>query len=146
MQGQPPVIRLARYYQPPHLDTTIGEMDVRGISFWTIERGWHGNTPSISCVPTGTYVLKRDVWYRGDRDDLATFGLETVTGRSRILIHPANNADELEGCIGVGDSVGWMRGKLAVLNSVAAHERFMRIMQDVAVSEQIRIYQARGET
>jgi hypothetical protein len=139
------MIHLARYYQPVHLDTTLGEMDVHGVTFWTVERGWHNNAVDVSCVPEGTYLLKRGVWYRGEREDVPTFEIVPVIGRSEIKIHYANESSELRGCLGIGDGVGWVHGRLAVLNTVEAHHRFMRIMQDYD-EEQIRITQARGMT
>ncbi len=139
------MIHLARYYQPKHLDTIIGEMDVHGVTFWTIERGWHNNAARVSCVPVGTFLLKRAMWFRGELEDVETFELMGAMGRSLIKIHWANTSDELEGCIGIGNGVGWIRGRLAVLNSQDAHRHFMRVMQGVD-EEQIRIYQAKGET
>jgi hypothetical protein len=143
------VIHLARYYQPAHLDTVLGEMDVHGVSFWTIERGWHNNLVRISCIPEGTYVLRRTMYYGGDgpggRLDYDTFEIEGVVGRSHIKLHRANTSNELEGCVGLGNGVGWMRGRLAVQKSEEAHDHFMQVMQGVD-TEQIRIYQAKGQT
>jgi hypothetical protein len=64
----------------------------------TIERPWKDNKPQISCIPDGLYVCKhfdgkrfKDVWE-----------VTNVKGRTAILIHQANYAAELEGCIAVG--------------------------------------------
>lgn len=63
---------------------------------YTIELPWRNNEPNRSCIPEGTYVLKRRYslkfrWHLEVKD---------VPGRSYILIHPANHAArELKGCI-----------------------------------------------
>lgn len=62
----------------------------------TIELPWLGNTPRISCIPEGTYLLRKRCsvkfkWH---------FEVVGVPGRKDILIHPANHAAvELKGCI-----------------------------------------------
>ena len=63
---------------------------------YTIELPWLKNQRKISCIPEGTYVLKKRFSQK--------FGwhlhLIDVPGRQFILIHPANNAKkELLGCI-----------------------------------------------
>ncbi len=63
---------------------------------YTIELPWRNNEWNRSCIPEGTYVLKRRYstkfrWHLHVAD---------VPGRSYILIHPANHAQrELKGCI-----------------------------------------------
>lgn len=62
----------------------------------TIELPWKENASRISCIPEGTYVLRkrfspRFQWH---------FEVVGVRGRSAILLHPANDAlRELKGCI-----------------------------------------------
>ena len=62
----------------------------------TIELPWVQNTPRVSCIPEGRYVLLKKYspkfeWH---------FELAKVLGRSAILLHPANDAArELKGCI-----------------------------------------------
>lgn len=62
----------------------------------TIELPWLGNIPRISCIPEGSYLLRK-------RHSLTFnwhFEVVGVKGRTNILIHPANNAAvELKGCI-----------------------------------------------
>ncbi len=60
----------------------------------TLERPWLDNKPFVSCIPPDSYIVDRDKtgrfqWYK----------LREVTGRSFIEIHPANKANQLEGCI-----------------------------------------------
>lgn len=61
--------------------------------------------------------------------------------RSRILIHPANTEEDLEGCIGVGLRRGWLRvakdedtGASDVVKQgvVASREAFRQLMELLA--------------
>lgn len=62
----------------------------------TIELPWIGNKRMESCIPEGTYQIKR----RFSPKFQHHFILENVPNRSYILIHPANDAQrELRGCI-----------------------------------------------
>jgi len=54
-----------------------------------------------------------------------------VPGRDRILIHAANLMTELSGCIAPGKSIGFITGKLAVMQSKVALAKFMDVMQEV---------------
>ena len=76
---------------------------VNGVLWWngtelckTIELPWQNNARRISCIPKGTYVLRKRYsprfhWH---------FELVSVPSRSAILMHPANDAArELKGCI-----------------------------------------------
>lgn len=79
-----------------------------GNAFFTVEDDWRDNLPRISCIPAGLYALHRTVYHKHGYE---TFEVMGVPGRSRILIHPANTEEDLEGCIGVG----LRRGKLRVI-------------------------------
>lgn len=62
----------------------------------TIELPWNGNQRRISCIPEGTYRIRR----RFSHKFKWHLELQSVKNRSLILIHPANNAlKELNGCI-----------------------------------------------
>ena len=63
---------------------------------YTIELPWRNNEVNRSCIPEGTYVLKR----RYSHKFRWHLEIKDVPGRSYILIHPANHAArELRGCI-----------------------------------------------
>jgi hypothetical protein len=63
---------------------------------YTIELPWLKNERMISCIPEGTYVLKK----RFSKKFGWHLHLIDVPGRQFILIHPANDAkNELLGCI-----------------------------------------------
>lgn len=95
-------IKLHRTY---FKDATLGYLfvDTNPI-FYTIERPWLGNQNNISCIPEGEYSLQPysspkfpEVWE-----------VLNVPRRSAILIHAANFAEELHGCIAPGLSSGYM--------------------------------------
>lgn len=63
---------------------------------YTIELPWRNNEVNRSCIPEGTYVLKR----RYSNKFRWHLAIQDVPGRSYILLHPANHAArELKGCI-----------------------------------------------
>jgi hypothetical protein len=72
------------------------------MGLYTIERPWINNVKNISCIPEGFYVVERrhsprfgdDMWMVID-----------VPNRTDILIHVANRASDVQGCIGIGTSV-----------------------------------------
>lgn len=67
------------------------------------------------------YECVRDYYHRGD---YPTFEI-IVEGRDRLLIHAANYADELEGCIAPGMERGWDGVRPAVWRSRHAHALYM---------------------
>lgn len=87
-----------------HPDGTFGQLTVfqgsYGMSpFYTVEDDWRGNAKSVSCIPKGTYQCKRTVYHKHNYE---TFEVTGVPGRSRILIHPGNTENDVEGCIAIG--------------------------------------------
>lgn len=100
---------------------TLGRIIVFGKTFYTIERPWvpEDNSPGgrkgVSCVPVGEYRLERHngeafqkVWalvnpslgvYHLPQDVPAA---QKFTARTACLMHPANWAHELRGCIAPG--------------------------------------------
>lgn len=66
----------------------------------TVEREWNGNQIGESCIPDGIYPVQRFHSKRFGEcfrlDDGATIP------RTDILIHPANWASQLNGCIALG--------------------------------------------
>ena len=61
----------------------------------TFELPWRQNARNVSCCPDGRYSIRRRV----GRPRLR---LADVPGRDGIEVHVANDATEIEGCIGVG--------------------------------------------
>jgi hypothetical protein len=89
----------------------------------TIELPWKDNQPFVSCIPEGKYLLeKRHTVERGHH-----LILNSVSGRSYILIHPANHAlKELEGCIA---PVMELKGPGQGLRSKEANQRLLSVFE-----------------
>ena len=81
-----------------YLATAVhGELILNGKHIaYTIELPWRENKKRMSCIPEGTYILRK----RYSEKFKWHFVLLDVPNRSCILIHPANDAEkELQGCI-----------------------------------------------
>lgn len=108
-----------------------------GRTLFTLEDDWKNNEPRESCIPAGEYTLRRTIYHK---HNLETFEVCDVPNRSRILIHPANTENDIEGCIGVGMRRGWVTvakdedtgatnvEKRAVVDSKKAFAVFMEAM------------------
>ena len=103
---------------------TFGRMAVGGKIIWTVERPWQSNESNISSIPQGTYNVQRhtspkhgECWILqgGSVEKYKTDS--QVHHRWGILIHPANAASQLQGCIAPGFTRGCYKGDWAVLNS-----------------------------
>ena len=64
----------------------------------TLERPWIFNERKVSCIPTGTYLVKRHVSPKFGQ----CFKIQDVKGRSDILIHSGNVVNDTLGCVLVG--------------------------------------------
>jgi hypothetical protein len=124
-------------------DGTFGKLYLPGSDpLYTCEDDWRDNAKGKSCIPAGTYVLKRTIHHK---HGIPTFEVTGVPNRSRILIHSGNTEEDVEGCILVGLSRGRklvkdedhperpLVKKEAVLESRLAFRRFM--VQMAAVDE-----------
>jgi hypothetical protein len=87
-------LELNRTYGPKG---TNGEIFLQGKKVCsTIELPWKQNEARISCIPEGTYELKKRYSVKFGRHLHVT----GVNGRQLILLHAANDAQkELKGCI-----------------------------------------------
>jgi hypothetical protein len=103
-------------------DSTLGIVLLDNKPLWkTIELPWRDNQPMVSCIPTGEYTA---VKYSSPKFGRALHIVD-VPGRSAILIHPANMASELHGCIAPGLNFGTMEGRPCVWESKKAMERIL---------------------
>ena len=115
------ILTLRRFADSPM--GTFGRLTLPdGWGCFTVERPWAQNKPGVSCIPVGTYQLKLDQYHKGGYPAYEVTG---VPNRARILIHRANRAEEVEGCIAPGTSLGSIQGEWAVTNSGTAFDHLM---------------------
>ena len=81
---------------------TLGELSIDGNDFKckTMELEYNDNKKRISCIPPGTYIVKK----RTSDKYKEHFHITDVPNRDFILIHNCNYSRQLLGCIGVGAS------------------------------------------
>lgn len=106
---------------------SFGQLVLGSFSCFTGELPWRDNAPSVSCIPAGAY---RAVVTYSPRFGRGLYLVGTVAGRTGIRIHPANLMgqaprwkSQLNGCIALGEKLGWLAGQKAVLVSVPAVRR-----------------------
>ena len=68
----------------------------------TLERPWIFNERKVSCIPTGTYLVKRHISPKFGQ----CFKIQDVKGRSDILLHSGNVVNDTLGCVLVGLTSG----------------------------------------
>jgi hypothetical protein len=120
-------------------DGVFGVLRMPGFVCVTAEEQDMGNARNVSCIPAGTYPLRRTIYYK---HGYPTYEVADVPGRSRILIHPGNTEEDSQGCILLGlrpgklrvrdEDSGRMELKTAVLSSQAAFARFMAAMKGIS--------------
>lgn len=112
----------------------VYDYDRKIAEFASVELPWKNNKRGVSCIPDGEYqCLPRTTGkYAGRAFHVRSIGSDEVVGRTHILIHPANFAHELEGCIAIGmratDIDG--DGNIDVASSVAAVEKLQSIVSN----------------
>lgn len=118
-------------------DRTIGRLEHDGKAWWSIERPWKANAPSISCIPEGDYLLQR---YDSTKFGSRTWQVIGAPGRTYIAIHAANYAHQLEGCIALG--AGLFADLGGVTSSGIAIDEFYQL---TAEDDELLIRIVRGE-
>lgn len=113
-------LEVVRSYLPA---ATVGYIIVDGRKLQTLERPWRLNEANISCIPEGTYLVKRD---RSGRWQY--YSITNVPNRTFIEIHPANNVEQLAGCLALG--VNRMRDSVSVSSSEVAIDLLMDYVGD----------------
>lgn len=87
----------------------------------TVERPWKDNRRGESCIPAGSYVCRRILSPRFGH----TFEVNDVPGRSAILFHKGNLAEDSHGCIIVGEAFNAVSGGDGVTQSGAGFGELM---------------------
>ena len=108
---------------------TFGRFVAGALSLYSGELPWRDNAPSISCIPAGTYQC---VLTKSPRFGRPLYLVLGVDGRSGIRFHAANLMKQpppmcqLNGCIALGERLGWIDGQKALLLSAPAMRRMER--------------------
>lgn len=118
-------VRLVRVAE--HNGATLGTLAFDGLpELLTLENRWVDNRRVISCIPPGTYKIKRKVSPRFG----LTYEVCQVPGRTHILFHAGNTHKDTSGCVLLGCRYGIIGGESAVLMSRVAMKRFMERLKD----------------
>lgn len=94
-----------------------------------LELPWKNNQRRVSCIPIGTYKARK---HRSPKFG-NTLWIPEVPNRSEILIHPANKATQLLGCIAPGTDLRDINndGYLDVINSKVAMREILANLKKV---------------
>jgi hypothetical protein len=121
---------------------TFGRLSVSGTDFgcFTLEPRsfpWvPENARDISCIPVGTYPVELGVYHRGTEDpgdDYPCLVIPDGEVRDRgpgVKIHGGNTLRHTKGCPLVGDSIGFLKGRPAVLNSRKTLAKLLEVFGD----------------
>lgn len=117
---------------------TFGHMHLPdGTVICTVEQPWNDNKVGHSCIPAGTYTLRKRTSGVVERTTHGEFkeGWEVtdVPGRTYIMIHVANWPTDVEGCIGVGRQIIQLEGREAVSNSL---NTFRKLMEKLSAKDE----------
>ncbi|MBA3678393.1 MAG: hypothetical protein H0W74_13495 [Sphingosinicella sp.] len=119
-------------------DGVFGVLRGPGFVLCTAEEEDRDNARCVSCIPAGTYPVRRTSYFK---HDFPTYEVRDVPGRGRILFHPGNTEEDTQGCILLGLRPGLLRvrdedtgiivEKPGVLESRLAFAEFMKGMGGV---------------
>lgn len=88
----------------------------------TLELPWRENKKKISCIPPGTYPIRR---HHSPRFGVCV-AIDNVPGRSAIRIHAGNLPRHSTGCVLPGLTTGILSGEAALQYSQPALNRILR--------------------
>lgn len=113
---------------------TFGRLLARRLALLSGELPWRGNAANVSCLPPepgGDPVRYLAMVTHSPRFGRALYLLGPTSPRAGIRIHPANFMGDdakgfrrqLNGCVSLGERLGWMDGQKAILLSAPAVRR-----------------------
>ena len=114
-----PHVEITRFSNSPS-QGVLGELRIDGKWMcWTIERPWEMNQPNVSCIPAGDYELRAWESPKFGSTRIIIGGTVGISSghRTHVLLHTANRASDLQGCIAPGLKIGRIEGQRAVLSS-----------------------------
>ena len=113
---------------------TFGRLLVPRLALFSGELPWRDNAFSVSCIPPGLY---ESAWTWSPRFKRMMYILINTDPRVGIRAHPANLMGDvskgyraqLNGCIALGEKLGWIESQKALLLSAPAVRRFENFME-----------------
>ena len=129
---------------------TFGRVYVNGLSLFTGELPWRDNASNISCIPPAPSesesVIYKCVWTYSVRFKRYMYLIVEVPNRFGVRKHAANLMGDttkglraqLNGCIALGEKLGWIDGQKAVLLSRPAMRRFEDLMRGEPFDLEVR--------
>jgi len=114
----------------------------QGFECFTLELPNRDNQRNISRIPAGVYPTELIVLGHFGR----VYWVKNVPNRSSILIHSGNWAGDIakgykshvQGCILVGQKMGWLLNQRAILNSAPARSELLRVLEEKSFTLDIR--------
>ena len=107
---------------------------------YAVEQPWRDNQPFKSCIPAGDYEVVEVESQKFGRTialknlDLDVGAYQGEATRYACLIHPANAATQLQGCIALGRGLGYIRSAWAVTDSATlTHETVSKLLEPGSV-------------
>ena len=113
-----PVANLYRFTTGPN-GTPGVLMCPGGLILHTLELPWRNNKKCISCIPKGTYNYKF-LKKTGTGKFKNVYHVQSVKGRTGILIHNGNYLRQILGCVLVGKQTGYKNNEYTVWDSKTA--------------------------
>ena len=106
---------------------TFGRFVAGRLGLFSGELPDHANATNVSRIPAGTY---RCVFSHSPRFGRALYLVDRVPARAGIRLHAANLMGDnppyrrqLNGCVALGERLGWIEGQKALLLSAPAMRR-----------------------
>lgn len=112
---------------------TFGKIFVGEHVFFTGELPWRENRANVSCIPAGVYQC---YWTPSPAFRRKLYIVSDVKNRSGVRMHSANLMgdrekgflSQLNGCISLGEKLGFLDGQKALLLSMPAMRKFEKLL------------------
>lgn len=113
-------------------DATYGVLSVDGRPYFlTLEDAWRNNEKMVSCIPKGSYKIRRHQSPKFGE----CFIVLGVPERSQILFHAGNTHLDTHGCILLGLGFALEGAGGGIISSRAAMQKFMSLLNGIDDAE-----------
>jgi len=146
-------LEITRYGSTPM--GTFGKLKLGELELYTVEQPWNHNKKGHSCIPAGTYRLEphnsqaHPHSFAFVNHDLGVYHHEEPGAvRSECLLHTANFASQLRGCVAPGIALGCLDNDgmmdWAVLGSSVAMKKIRNLIAAENVTEAVIVWDRPG--